>query len=67
MDPENGSGASIGGIGLVFYLGFGLLAVGVVLMFVMRAYRPAFFRSETLTRHTAALIGEVDMLRAEDK
>ena len=67
MDPENGSGASIGGIGLVFFLGFGLLLLGVVLMFVMRAYRPAFFRGETLTRHTGALIGEVDVLRAEDK
>ena len=67
MDPENGSGASIGGIGLVFFLGFGLLLLGVVLMFVMRAYRPAFFRGETLTRHTGALIGEVDMLRTEDK
>jgi len=51
----------------VFFLGFGLLLLGVVLMFVMRAYRPAFFRHETLTRHTGALIGEVDVLRAEDQ
>ncbi|MFC9518459.1 APC family permease [Nocardiaceae bacterium NPDC056970] len=55
MNPENGSGAEIGGLGLVFYMGFGLLALGVVLMFVMRARQPAFFRGEVLTRSTPAL------------
>ncbi|MEZ0054261.1 amino acid transporter [Mycobacterium sp. MAA66] len=52
MDPSSGSGASIGGIGLVFYLGFGILLFGVVLMAAMRAYQPAFFRGETLTMDT---------------
>ena len=53
MNPENGSGASIGGIGLVFYLGFGILALGVVLMFIMRMRQPAFFRGEVLVKSVA--------------
>ena len=55
MDPENGSGASIGGIGLVFFMGFGILALGVVLMLVMRAVSPDFFLGRTLRRDTPAL------------
>ena len=55
MNPENGSGASIGGIGLVFYLGFGILFCGAILMLVMRASQPAFFRGETLTMDTPPL------------
>ena len=56
MNPENsGSGTSIGGIGLVFYLGFGILLLGAVLMLVMRTRSPAFFKGETLTRGTPAL------------
>lgn len=52
MNPDNGSGASIFGIGLVFYIGFGLLAVGAVVMIYLRARHPAFFRGETLPRTT---------------
>ena len=55
MDPENGSGAAIGGIGLVFFMGFGILALGVVLMLVMRAVSPDFFLGRTLRRDTPAL------------
>ncbi|MGU3502339.1 APC family permease [Mycobacterium sp. C31M] len=55
MNPENGSGAAIGGIGLVFFIGFGILAFGAVLMLVMRARQPDFFRGETLFRDTPAL------------
>lgn len=56
MDPEKtGSGASIGGIGLVFYLGFGILAFGALLMGIMRWYQPAFFRGELLTMDTPPL------------
>ncbi|ANW63656.1 amino acid transporter [Mycolicibacterium murale] len=50
MNPDNGSGASLGGIGLVFFLGFGLLALGAVLMGVMRTRSPAFFRGQTISR-----------------
>lgn len=57
MNPENGSGAAIGGIGLVFFIGFGLLALGAVLMMVMRARSPEFFAGETLRRETPALKG----------
>jgi amino acid transporter len=57
MDPEKtGSGASIGGIGLVFYLGFGILAFGAVLMLIMRVKSPDFFQGRTLTRDTAPLV-----------
>ncbi|MBY0442515.1 MAG: APC family permease [Mycobacteriaceae bacterium] len=55
MDPTAGSGASIAGIGLVFYLGFGILLCGVVLMVVMRIRRPDFFAGRTLTRSTPTL------------
>ncbi|MEE6164982.1 MULTISPECIES: APC family permease [unclassified Mycolicibacterium] len=50
MDPENGSGAAIGGIGLVFFMGFGILLLGAVLMLVWRSRNETFFRGETL-RH----------------
>ena len=56
MNPENGSGAEIGGIGLVFFIGFGILALGAVLMLVMRARRPEFFLGQTLRRDTPALV-----------
>lgn len=55
-DPANGSGAEIGGVGLVFVLAVGLLLLGVVLMGVQRARHPEFFRGETLRRDTPALI-----------
>lgn len=56
FDPANGSGASLGGVGLVFVLAVGLLLLGVVLMFVQRARHPGFFRGETLRHDTPALI-----------
>ncbi|MDX5310419.1 MAG: APC family permease [Rhodococcus sp. (in: high G+C Gram-positive bacteria)] len=65
MNPDNGSGAEIGGIGLVFFLGFGILLLGAVLMLVMRVRNPQFFRGETLTRSTAALTGETDVLSTD--
>ena len=55
-DPANGSGAEIGGVGLVFILAVGLLLLGAVLMLVCRFRDPAFFRGETLHRDTPALI-----------
>lgn len=54
--PDYGSGASIGGVGLVLILGLGLILVGVLVMLVMRARQPAFFRGETLSRDTPALV-----------
>ncbi|MCU1404811.1 MAG: amino acid transporter [Glaciihabitans sp.] len=53
IDPDYGSGSNIGGVGLVFILGIFLLLAGVVLMFVMRAANPAFFRGETLKKGTS--------------
>ena len=52
-DPSYGSGASIGGIGLVLILGLGLILVGLVFMLIMRARQPEFFRGETI-RHESA-------------
>lgn len=43
-DPGYGSGAEIGGIGLVCYLGVGILLLGAVLTLAVRAVRPEFFR-----------------------
>ncbi len=49
MDPAYGSGAEIGGVGIVFVLGIGIIVVGIVLMVVRFLVRPAFFRGATLT------------------
>jgi amino acid transporter len=54
--PDYGSGASIGGIGLVLILGLGLILLGIVFMLIMRASQPAFFRGETLRKDTPILI-----------
>jgi amino acid transporter len=50
MNPENGSGANIGGIGLVFYMGFGILLFGAVLMVIWRFRSPEFFDGRTMAR-----------------
>ncbi len=46
--PDYGSGASIGGVGLVLILGLGLILVGLVFMMIQRSREPAYFRGETL-------------------
>ncbi|CAL9337612.1 Putrescine importer PuuP [Nocardiopsis dassonvillei] len=43
MDPAYGSGSSVGGIGLVFVMACGILAVGAVLMAVTRLRSPEYF------------------------
>ncbi|WP_183511856.1 APC family permease [Paeniglutamicibacter cryotolerans] len=50
LDPGYGSGSSLFGVGMVFVLGFSVLLLGVVLMFIMRAKNPDFFRGKTLQR-----------------
>lgn len=55
LKPEVGSGASIFGIGLVFYLGFGILALGAVLMLIMRWRQPEYFRGQTLPGRSPAI------------
>lgn len=62
MNPDNGSGASIGGIGLVFHLGFGVLLLGLVALLVMRAREPDFFQGRTLTRDTPSSTGETTIV-----
>ncbi|MCH9668452.1 MAG: APC family permease [Actinomycetia bacterium] len=56
--PDYGSGASIGGVGLVLILGLGLIVIGVAFMLIMRARQPAFFRGETLRKDTPVLAQE---------
>ena len=51
--PDYGSGASIGGFGLVLILGLGLILLGVVVMLIMRARQPEFFRGETIIHESA--------------
>lgn len=58
FSPEFGSGGSIGGVGLVFIMGVGLILFGFVLMAIRRAKDPAFFRGETLKTDTPSLIVE---------
>jgi amino acid transporter len=50
MDPEYGSGSSIGGLGLVFVLGMVVIGLGVVIMLWQARVRPAFFRGQTLSK-----------------
>lgn len=47
LSPDCGSGADIAGVGVVFYMALGILALGAVVMAVVRVAMPAF-RSETL-------------------
>ena len=54
MDPDYGSGSSVGGVGLVFVLGTGVIALGAVLMMFMYFRNPGYFRGETLRQGTAA-------------
>ena len=46
--PDYGSGAEIGGVGLVLILGLGLILVGLLFMMIQRSREPAYFRGETL-------------------
>jgi amino acid transporter len=48
--PDYGSGANIGGVGLVLILGVGLIAIGAVLMLFQRAKDPTFFRGEVIAK-----------------
>ena len=43
-------------IGGIFLTGIGTLLLGVVLMFVYWAFRPAYFRGETLNKDTPILV-----------
>jgi amino acid transporter len=56
FSPDYGSGAEIGGVGLVFILAVGILALGAVLMVIWRFIDPPFFRGETLKHDTPSLV-----------
>jgi hypothetical protein len=55
LDPAYGSGGSLFGIGSVFVIGVGMIALGAVLMVLWQVRAPAYFRSETLRHDTPAL------------
>ena len=50
--------ARTGVIGGVFVLDFGAILLGIVLMFVYQAVRPAYFRGEVLNRDTPTRVPE---------
>lgn len=54
--PDFGSGSELFGVGLVFILGIGILAAGVVVMLVVARRHPGFFRGETIRKDTPALV-----------
>ncbi|MDQ0802429.1 APC family permease [Arthrobacter sp. SLBN-112] len=56
LAPEFGSGSEVFGVGLVFILGIGILALGAVVMLVVSRTHPGFFRGETLKKDTPALV-----------
>lgn len=45
-------------VGGTFILDFGVSVIGVVLMFVYKAIRPAYFRGEVLNRDTPTRVPE---------
>ncbi len=53
-NPDYGN-SSLWGVGTVFIIGVGSLAVGVVLMLLWQMKAPAFFRGETLKHDTPVL------------
>lgn len=54
IDPAFGSGSEIGGVGLVFIVGVGILALGVLVMLAVRGRHPEFFRGRTVPLEAAA-------------
>ena len=52
-------------IGGTFTLDVGALLLGFILMLVMQAYRPAFFRGETLRRDSPTLLTEDSLGRSD--
>ncbi|EMY32892.1 amino acid permease [Arthrobacter crystallopoietes BAB-32] len=54
-DPAFGSGSELFGIGLVFVIGVGLIALGLLVMLWMYRRRPEYFRGETLQQESPAL------------
>jgi len=49
----------------VFTLDVGILLIGVILMFTMQVFRPAFFRGQTLNRDTPTCDERLGSTQAE--
>lgn len=54
-DPAFGSGSELFGVGLVFVIGVGIIALGLLVMLWMYRRRPEFFRGATLRKESPAL------------
>jgi amino acid transporter len=55
LNPDYGN-TTIWGIGGVFVIGIGSLALGVVLMIITNAFMPAYFQGKTLQHDTPVLV-----------
>ena len=55
MDPDYGSGSQIGGVGLVFILGAGILLLGLVVMFTQYLRNRSFFQQRFETTELPVL------------
>ncbi|RNE66746.1 APC family permease [Cryobacterium tepidiphilum] len=64
LDPDYGSGSEIGGVGLVFILGMGVILLGVVLMLIMAKVRPEFFAGKVI-QTSGATGGDLEVLEAD--
>lgn len=53
-DPTYGSGSEIFGVGLVFFLGVGIIALGALFLLGAAARRPEFFSGRSLPRRAPA-------------
>ncbi len=53
---EFGSGSEVFGVGLVFILGIGVLALGVVVLLVAAKLHPGFFRGETIRKDAVTVL-----------
>jgi amino acid transporter len=56
FSPDYGSGASVGGVGLVFVLGVGLILSGLLIIAWWRSKDPEFFIGDTLQTDTPELL-----------
>jgi len=62
LDPDFGSGADIGGVGLVFIMGVGVLAIRLVTMIMMSVLHCPFFRwGSAQTGHAASTARKIDV------
>ncbi|WP_427005134.1 APC family permease [Pseudarthrobacter sp. H2] len=55
-NPAFGSGSEVFGVGLVFVIGVGLIALGLIVMLLMYRKRPEFFQGKVIEDKTPVLV-----------